>query len=84
MTTEQPHQGIEKLNKVAAQALGDDAYKQRLINEPEKVLTEAGLDADRLAKEVDGQIASAFIRATKPASGSCCGPTCCQNAGEGA
>jgi ubiquinone/menaquinone biosynthesis C-methylase UbiE len=46
------------------------------------VLTEAGLDADRLAKEVDGQIASAFIRASKPAAGSCCGPTCCPKTSE--
>jgi hypothetical protein len=42
------------------------------------VLADAGLDADRLAKEVDGQIASAFIRATKPAARTGCGPDCAQ------
>jgi ubiquinone/menaquinone biosynthesis C-methylase UbiE len=45
-------------------------------------LADAGLDADALAQEVDGTIASAFIRATKPAAvsasaGSCCAPGCC-------
>jgi arsenite methyltransferase len=34
-----------------------------------------GLDVEAAAKEVDGKIVSAFIRATKPAS--CCAPGCC-------
>ena len=32
---------------------------------------------DRLAPQVDGSFASAFIRARKPESRACCGPTCC-------
>ena len=48
-----------------------------------------GLDAEQVAREVDGKIVSAFVRATKPAkssarrelagasSGACCGPECC-------
>jgi SAM-dependent methyltransferase len=36
-----------------------------------------GLDADRLAKEIDGTFVSAFIRATKPAAAACCAPGCC-------
>jgi arsenite methyltransferase len=42
-------------------------------------LTEAGLDVDRLALEVDGRVASAFIRARKPAEKACCGPECCSS-----
>jgi arsenite methyltransferase len=38
-------------------------------------LSATGLDADAIAKEVDGKFVSAFIRAEKPAS--CCPPTCC-------
>ena len=34
-----------------------------------------GLDVEAAAKEVDGKIVSAFIRAIKPAS--CCAPGCC-------
>jgi SAM-dependent methyltransferase len=47
----------------------------------------AGLDADKLAAEVDGRFMSGFVRATKPGSSprpirnleekSCCGPECC-------
>jgi arsenite methyltransferase len=46
-------------------------------------LATEGIDANAIAPEVDGKIMSAFIRATKPATGakpvekSCCGPTCC-------
>jgi SAM-dependent methyltransferase len=40
-------------------------------------LSEAGLDRPGLVEAVDGQFMSAFVRATKPAGSSCCGPTCC-------
>jgi SAM-dependent methyltransferase len=52
-------------------------------------LTNTGLDEASLAREIDGKVVSAFIRATKPAasaprlrtlataSSSCCGPDCC-------
>ncbi len=38
-------------------------------------LTTEGLDADAVAREVDGKFVSAFVRATKPSA--CCAPTCC-------
>jgi SAM-dependent methyltransferase len=40
-------------------------------------LTESGVDVDRIAPDVDGRFASAFVRARKPAAQSCCGPECC-------
>ena len=41
-------------------------------------LGEAGLDTDTIAQQVDGAVASAFIRATRPVkAAACCGPTCC-------
>ncbi len=41
-------------------------------------LLESGIDVERVAPQVDGKFASAFVRATKPvAAKSCCGPTCC-------
>jgi len=36
-----------------------------------------GLDADALARDLDGTFASSFIRATKPGPDPCCGPGCC-------
>ena len=45
-------------------------------------LAEAGLDTETLAREVDGTVASAFIRATRPAAvagqAPCCSPGCCE------
>jgi hypothetical protein len=35
--------GLDHLQRVAATALGDDAYRERLVNEPRTVLTEEGL-----------------------------------------
>jgi hypothetical protein len=52
-------------------------------------LANTGLDTATLAREIDGKVVSAFIRATKPAveaprprslqttAASCCGPDCC-------
>jgi SAM-dependent methyltransferase len=47
------------------------------IDDARTFLTEAGVDVERLAPEVDGRFASAFIRARKPEAKSCCGPECC-------
>jgi arsenite methyltransferase len=38
-------------------------------------LRSAGMEADALARQIDGRVMGAFIRATKPAG--CCGPDCC-------
>ncbi len=40
-------------------------------------LSGQGIDVDLIAPQVDGKFMSAFVRATKPAVKSCCGPTCC-------
>jgi SAM-dependent methyltransferase len=40
-------------------------------------LAEQGVDVERLAPEVNGKFASAFVRARKPHAKSCCGPECC-------
>ena len=47
------------------------------IEDARSFLTESGLDVDRLAPEVEGRFASAFIRARKPEANACCGPECC-------
>jgi arsenite methyltransferase len=64
------------------------------LDDARSFLASGGVDADAVAKYVDGRFMSAFVRATKPlanpatvdapesqvAAGSCCGPTCCSNA----
>jgi SAM-dependent methyltransferase len=47
------------------------------VEDARSFLTEAGLDVDRLAPEVEGRFASAFVRARRPEAASCCGPDCC-------
>jgi arsenite methyltransferase len=38
-------------------------------------LTEEGMEAEAIAREVDGKFISAFVRAVKPAA--CCASSCC-------
>ncbi len=47
------------------------------IDDARAFLTESGVDIDRLAPEVEGRFASAFIRARKANARGCCGPDCC-------
>jgi arsenite methyltransferase len=47
------------------------------LDDARAYLAEAGVDVDRLAPQVEGKFASAFIRARKPETRSCCGPDCC-------
>ena len=50
------------------------------IEDARHFLTEAGIDVDQIAPQVEGKFASAFIRATKPqptSQPSCCAPDCC-------
>jgi SAM-dependent methyltransferase len=49
------------------------------IDDARQFLTEAGVDVDAIAPEVDGKFFSAFIRAAKPQP-SCCEPGCCSPA----
>ena len=47
------------------------------VEDARSFLTDAGLDVDRLAPDVEGRFASAFIRARKAETAACCGPECC-------
>src|SRR4051812_11714710 len=47
------------------------------VDDAREFLSAAGVDVDAIAPQVDGKFMSAFVRAVKPATKSCCGPTCC-------
>jgi SAM-dependent methyltransferase len=47
------------------------------VGDARHFLTEAGIDVDAMAGEVEGKFASAFIRGTKLKS-NCCEPGCCE------
>ncbi|MGA3333604.1 MAG: arsenite methyltransferase [Terracidiphilus sp.] len=46
------------------------------VEDARKPFTEAGVDVDAIAPQVEGKFLSAFIRAVKPQP-SCCAPGCC-------
>jgi len=55
------------------------------LDDARQFLSEAGLDPDAIAEEIDGKFMAAFVRATKPAAApapataetACCAPGCC-------
>jgi len=66
--------------KLRAAGFGDvniEAWRVYNVEDAREFLSESGLDVDRIAPEVKDKFASAFIRATKPAS--CCGSDCCKS-----
>ena len=67
----------EKLQAAGFAEVSVEPWRVYRIEDARAFLREAGVDVDRLAPEVDGTIASAFNRATRPAAKSCCGPECC-------
>ena len=48
------------------------------IEDAREFLSGQNIDVDAMAAQVDGKFMSAFVRAVKPQSRSCCGPECCQ------
>jgi arsenite methyltransferase len=47
------------------------------VDDARAFLSQSGIDVDRLAPQIEGRFASAFVRARKPESRNCCGPDCC-------
>jgi SAM-dependent methyltransferase len=65
--------------KVAAAGFNEVSFETTRtydIEDARNFLTEAGIDVDAIAPQVEGKFLSAFIRATKP-SAPCCAPGCC-------
>src|SRR3954465_14921199 len=54
-----------------------DPWRVYQVDDARAFLSDAGIDVDQIAPQVDGKVASAFIRARKPEANACCGPTCC-------
>ena len=68
---------VAKLAKAGFDAIGIETTREYTIDDARGFLSASGIDADALARTVKGTFISGFIRATKPASTACCGPTCC-------
>jgi len=66
-----------KLTAAGFADVGVEPWRVYKIEDARAFLTDAGIDVDRVAPKVEGLFASAFVRGTKPAAKSCCGPDCC-------
>jgi len=64
-----------KLAKAGFDGIGVEVTRVYDVDDARAFLAAEGIDAEAAAKDVDGKIVSAFVRATKPAS--CCVPGCC-------
>jgi arsenite methyltransferase len=67
-----------KLRAAGFEQVEVEPWRIYRVDDVRAFLTESGLDVDRVAPDVEGRFASAFIRAQKPAA-SCCGPDCCSH-----
>ena len=67
-----------KLAKAGFAGIDVEVTRVYDVDDAKAFLAGEGVDADAIAKEVDGRIVSAFVRATKPASSPCCAPGCCR------
>jgi arsenite methyltransferase len=68
---------VSKLQAAGFVEASVDPWRVYQADDARTFLAEAGVDVDRIAPEVDGKVASAFIRARKPDAKACCGRTCC-------
>jgi SAM-dependent methyltransferase len=68
---------VAKLKAAGFEQVEVEAWRVYNVDDARAFLTEGGVDVDAMAPQVEGKFASAFIRATKPAAKSCCGPECC-------
>ena len=69
-----------KLNAAGFTNIAFETTRTYDIEDARLFLTEAGINVDEIAPQVEGKFLSAFIRATKPFPANpneCCGTTCC-------
>jgi arsenite methyltransferase len=67
----------EKLRGAGFHDIEIEPWRVYQLEDARAFLTESGIDVDRVATQVEGRFASAFVRARKPAAKTCCGPDCC-------
>jgi arsenite methyltransferase len=68
---------VAKLAKAGFESISIEPTRVYSIEDARQFLSGEGIDADSIAPQVEGKFISAFVRAVKPASKACCGPTCC-------
>ena len=68
---------VAKLARAGFDEITIEPTRVYKLDDARTFLGAQGIDAENVAKQVDGKFISGFVRATKPSATSCCGPTCC-------
>jgi SAM-dependent methyltransferase len=68
---------VAKLARAGFDGINIEPTRVYNVEDARVFLDAKGIDADAVAADVNGKFISAFVRATKPANTSCCGPACC-------
>jgi SAM-dependent methyltransferase len=68
---------VSKLQSAGFTDVDVEPWRIYAVDDARGFLANSGVDVDRLAPHIEGTFVSAFVRATKPAAGTCCGPDCC-------
>jgi arsenite methyltransferase len=68
---------VSKLATAGFESIDIEPTREYRVEDARAFLSAEGLELDALAAQVDGAFMSGFVRATKPASAACCGPSCC-------
>lgn len=66
-----------KLAAAGFEAIEVEPTRVYKAEDARQFLASKGIDIERIAPQVEGKFASAFIRAKKPRNTTCCEPTCC-------
>jgi arsenite methyltransferase len=69
----------QKLAAAGFESIDIEPTRIYSIDDAREFLSAAGIDADAIAPQIRDKFISAFVRAQKPATKTCCGPTCCAN-----
>jgi ubiquinone/menaquinone biosynthesis C-methylase UbiE len=68
---------LTKLKDAGFEGLSVEPTRVYNVEDARQFLTEAGVDVDAIAPQVNEKFFSAFVRANKPQGRTCCGQTCC-------
>jgi SAM-dependent methyltransferase len=68
---------MAKLKTAGFESVDLEPWRVYQVDDARAFLAAAGIAVDPVAAQIEGKVASAFIRARRPATTSCCGPTCC-------
>ena len=68
---------VAKLTKAGFDDIQIEPTRVYRLEDARTFFAGEGLDTNALAESIDGDVISAFVRATKRAPASCCGSECC-------